>query len=323
MWFFDRYNYSPAATILLSPLSLFPVNLSEFLFTAISVFSLWLTATYILASMRVKLSWPYKLLLFALVLKTFPVKLTLILGQINLIILLLIIASFYFYKQKKNNFSGILLGLATIIKLTPAPLILFFILKKQWGTLNWFLFTLIGLTIAGVAIFGLDLTSYYYFQHMPALLSEVTKATVKTDYMNQGVAAFLGRFGIFDSLATIIRYLISAALFYQITRRRLEAWTGYSLLLIVTMLLLPLFVWQHHFVFLIPAWLLLVSQAYKRPKSWATPAAITTYILLNLFFKNPNLVPNQHPLIATHFLLTTVFIFAATYFVTKSNKSPT
>src|SRR3989344_504526 len=40
-WFFDRYNYSPSATLLLWPFILIPVNPSELIFTGISIFFVW------------------------------------------------------------------------------------------------------------------------------------------------------------------------------------------------------------------------------------------------------------------------------------------
>src|SRR3989339_1514024 len=39
--FFDRFNYSPAATLFFIPLTLMPENTAEFIFTAISILSLF------------------------------------------------------------------------------------------------------------------------------------------------------------------------------------------------------------------------------------------------------------------------------------------
>lgn len=318
LWFFDRYNYSPATTILLWPLTLFPVNIAEFLFTGFSIISLWLTLTLIQHSIKVKVSLPAKILIFALVLKTFPAKLTLSLGQINLIILWLLIASFFAFTHKRRQLSGFFLGIATVIKLTPAPLIIFYVLKREWGIVKWFFLTLIAFTLIGIAAFGSELTHYFYLIHVPSLLAEVTRETLKATYMNQGIAALLGRLGIFDSANTIIRYLISGVLFFAVTRRITAANTQiqqlklFALLTIVVMIFLPLFVWQHHYVFLLPAWVLLLLTSIKKPLSWVSLITALSYILLNFYFKDASLPAKQHPLITTHFLLTAILIFIAT-----------
>jgi len=304
LWFFDRYNYSPAATFLLLPLVSLPVNWAEFLFTAFSILSLWLTTTISFSLLKYKTTLPIKLLIFSLMLKLYPVKLTLILGQINLIILFLIITSFYCYQKNKSAASGTLLGLATILKLTPAPLILFFVLKKKWGILKWFLATLILFSAAGIIFFKFDLTSYYYLNHLPQLVSETAKQFVKTDYMNQGMAALLARFQIFGSTATIIRYLISTSFLIYLSRQISKTtnfsklYVLFSLLVITAILFLPLFVWQHHFVFVIPALFALLAL-----KSW--PKALFGYILINFYFQNSGIPPTLHPLAATHFLIAT------------------
>src|SRR3989338_18032 len=170
--FFDRYNYSPAATLFFVPLVFLPRELSEWLFTVLSVVSLWLTISWTLKILDWKPGRLVKWLIFAISLKMFPVKLTLILGQINLIILALIVGSFYFlyrvgkgetFSEKVSPFealSGILLGLATVIKLTPAPLVVYFLFRKKWKTVLWFMGTIAVLTLTGVAVFGWDLTYY-------------------------------------------------------------------------------------------------------------------------------------------------------------------
>ena len=299
-WFFDRYNYSPAATILFLPIHYLPVDIAEFVFTALSLTALWFTLTYILYSMRVKLSLTFKVFLYALLVKMYPAKLTLVLGQVNLLVLFLIIASFYLHTQKRIWLSGISLGLATIIKLHPVFLFVFFFFKKSNSIIITGMATIVVLHLAAVALFGWPLTVHYYSSVIPELLSKTSQTSVNATYMNQSLTAFLARFGVFGVTATLIRYITSGGLLIWLLahfpKSPLKQFSWYSLLLIVTTLIAPVFVWQHHFVFLIPAWLVLVAQR-------KVLLAAGTYLLLILYFRNPNLPIQQHPLIATHFLV--------------------
>lgn len=304
--FFDRYNYPPAATIFFMPLTKIDVNTVEFIFTTLSVISLWLVVSMSLSVLTVHLHWTTRLLLFALVLKTFPVKLTLVLGQINIIILFLVIGSWFMEKRKKPLLGGMLLGLATAIKLTPGPLVLYFLIRKRWSFILWFLATVVVLNLFGIAFFGWPMTQYYYTVHLPVLLSETTPDMLNLTYMNQSLLALLGRLGIFRGLGTTIQYGI-VALTTLLAVSKLKGFRFFSAFLIIVFLLLPSFVWQHHFVALIPAWLMLVSQAVKRPRPLWTLAAILGYGLLNVSMKDPYLPSRLHPLLASHFTVTAFF----------------
>ena len=228
--FFDRFNYSPAATLFFIPLTLIPENTAEFVFTAISILSLFISIKIIFELLKIKISPSLFWLIFILALKTYPSKLTLVLGQMNLIILGLVVGSYYFCKARLQRpaaggtyndgekddrdyvLSGISLGLATILKLTPAPLIIYFLFRKKWKIILWSAITVIVSTLIGIAVFGWDLTYYYYFKAIPQLMTENTPETLNGSYMNQSVTALLGKFRIFGELNSMIRIGISGIL---------------------------------------------------------------------------------------------------------------
>src|SRR3989344_3730258 len=122
--FFDYYNYPPAATLFFYPLSLLPIDTSEFIFTGLSILSLFLSVLLLFKLTHQKLHFYMLFALSYLLLRFAPTRLTLTLGQINLIVLLLILLAFYW---RKSWLGGISLGLAFIFKFTPAFLLLFFI----------------------------------------------------------------------------------------------------------------------------------------------------------------------------------------------------
>ncbi|MBI5356976.1 DUF2029 domain-containing protein [Candidatus Collierbacteria bacterium] len=331
--FFDRFNYSPAATLFFIPLTLIPENTAEFLFTAISAFSLLLTIKMIFELLKIKLSPSIFWLIFVLALKTYPSKLTLALGQINLIILGLIVGSYYFCEIYKGRtlrskvrpfeaLSGILFGLAAILKLTPAPLLIYFLFRKRWRTVWWFMVTIGILTIAGISVFGWDLTYYYYFKTIPQLMNENTRTTLNGSYMNQSVTALLGKFGIFGELNSITRLGISGILgvfflndyLYRFrvkpgmtgVTKGIKDFISFWNLTVITMLFLPVFVWQHHYVFLIPLWVILVAKLIKTKKMLDLAISGLAYFLLIFYFKDSYLPLRLNPLLSSHFLTTAV-----------------
>lgn len=338
--FFDRFNYSPAATLFFIPLTLIPENPAEFLFTVISILSLFLSVKITFELLRIKIFPTLFWLIFALALKTYPSKLTLVLGQINLIILGLIVGSYYLCEgpafQRRTGpfkaFSGILLGLATILKLTPAPLLIYFIFRKRWKVIWWFSVTVIVLTVAGGLIFGWDLTHYYYFKTIPQLMNENTPATLNGSYMNQSVTALLGKFGVFGGLNSIIRLGISGTLAIIIIRiikviprggtllRRVKteeikrSFVFFWSLVVISMLVLPVFVWQHHYTILIPIWIILTAKFIKTKKIKDLTIAGITYFLLIFYIKDPYLPARLNPFLSSHFLTASIIFLILSFY---------
>lgn len=54
------------------------------------------------------------------------------LNQIDMLTLLLLVAAFVHWQQRHGAVAGIWVGLATLLKLTPALIVLWFLLKRQW-----------------------------------------------------------------------------------------------------------------------------------------------------------------------------------------------
>ncbi|MBI2309821.1 DUF2029 domain-containing protein [Candidatus Collierbacteria bacterium] len=326
--FFDRYNYSPATTLFFLPLAAAPTELSEWLFTVLSVVSLWLTVSMTLRILNFDRSSPssqaersvvegsrgslvIKWLIFTLCLKMFPVKLTLALGQINLIVLALIVGSYYFVTiRKKDTVSGILFGLATILKLTPAPILIYFLIRKKWKVVNWYVFTFAFLTVMGGFVFGWDLTKYYFVSVVPGLMGEVTKETVNASYMNQSITALIARFGVFGNLNSAIRLGISFILGVRAIRIIKIIKTGTTRndfidfwhLTIIVLLFLPVFVWQHHYTILIPVWIVLIAKFIQTKKFKDLAIVGLTYFLLIFYIKDPYLPLQLNPFLSSHFL---------------------
>lgn len=286
--FFDYYNYPPAATLFFYAFTLLNVNTAEFIFTGLSLLSLFISIWLLFRLTRLRFSLPLFLVACYLSLRFSPVRLTLTLGQVNLIVFLLILLAFYW---RRSWLGGISLGLAFILKFTPAFLLLFFILKQYWRVVLGFLYTVTLLHFLAVLIFGWDLTLYYYTQVIPRLLT-----TSQLTYMNQSLAALLGRLGVFSFIP---RLGLILPLIYFLVRRQLD-FTTYSLFLILMTVFIPTFAWQHHYVFLIPAIFLLGIRNLT--------LGIITYLLLNLTI-GPDFPAYANPFIHSHLFLSSLGLF--------------
>ena len=313
--FFDYYNYPPAATLFFYPFNRLPVNTSEFIFTAVSVLSLF--SVVILLFKLTRLRFPLYLLLitYYLFLRFSPTRLTLTLGQINLVVLLLLVLAYYLYRQGRGVMTGISLALAFIFKFTPAFLLLFFILKKQWKVVTAFICTLVLLHLLAIAAFGWPLTQYYYTQVLPQLLSQTSFYTLQRTHMNQSFTALLGRLGIFDAWHLVIKSTILLPLIFLLSKRILkskELFTDYCLLITAMTIFLPTFAWQHHYVFLIPAIFILALHSL--------PLVAIFYLLLT-FTIGPAFPAYPNPFIHSHLFLSAAAMFAL-MFVAKPQSSP-
>lgn len=95
------FNYPPSALLVLLPLKLFPLKAAQIILVVLSFLAFWLTFWVILKISKTKISLSHFLILVAFFNQTFPVKFTLVLGQINLIVLGLAYAGIYLYTKYK------------------------------------------------------------------------------------------------------------------------------------------------------------------------------------------------------------------------------
>jgi len=166
------------------------------------------------------------------------------------------------------------------------------------------------LTAIGIAVFGWDLTYYYYFKTIPQLMNENTPETLNGSYMNQSITALLGKFEIFGELNSVIRFSISLIIGINIinnikiikvgekTKEFILFWN----LVVITMLFLSVFVWQHHYIILIPVWIVLTAKFIKTKKINDLMVAGITYLLLIFYIKDPYLPLQLNPFLSSHFL---------------------
>lgn len=145
----SRFLYPPLVAVLFRPLAALPYSVAKRLFTLLSLAAL-LGATLLLWRETLARAPDRLLLLLALLASAFPVLTLLERGQVDAFTLLLLVLAFRPALQGRapGVVSGMLLALATLLKLNAAYLALFFALRRFWRGL-------LGLAIGGTALLAL------------------------------------------------------------------------------------------------------------------------------------------------------------------------
>jgi hypothetical protein len=104
-----------------------------------------------------------------LLLICFPLLQQLSQGQLNLVLLLLVTGAWAAERSGRARWAGAMIGAATAIKLFPAFLFLYFILRRQWSALVAGVLTLTLLTGLTAAILGPEVYPTYTHDVLPTL----------------------------------------------------------------------------------------------------------------------------------------------------------
>lgn len=290
------FNYPPSSLIVLSSLHLLPVKAGEAVLILLSFFFLILSLWLVIKLSRIKISQSLFLLTSAFFIQTFPVKFTLILGQVNLIVLGLTITAIYFYivRHRKCAWSlaVIFLSLASCLKIFPLILLSLSLLKKDYK----FVFSVLGLFLILNLIPGQALFKQYFLNLVPSL----SLATATPNFYDQSIYAFFFRLTHqldFSQLATFAVFLAFFVLALRKFKKQGLLFSA-SYLLALCSIGSP-FSWQHHLVFSYPLILILLLQNLNKIRRSLFKLVPFLIIWAVLVFHFPN---EASPLLANPFL---------------------
>ncbi len=124
------FTYPPFAALLLLPFSFLPLGLVEVLFTIGTVAATVVTTIWIFRSLKLDYRWILSAVPLILVIE--PMRETIPLGQINMLLVLLVLLDLLVLGPRHSRWMGIGIGLATAIKLLPGIFIVYLLLTRQW-----------------------------------------------------------------------------------------------------------------------------------------------------------------------------------------------
>lgn len=313
------FNYQPASLFLFIPFSLFPLFSAQIIWTIFSAGCLGLSIYLLLKSLNWKLKFEEFLLLIPLITLSFPVKWTFGMGQINHLILLLLVATFYFYKRKKDFLAGVFLGTAVVLKLVPAFLLGLFLIKRKLKIVSYSLGTIFLLTLLAGLVFRFELTKEYFFRIVPTIFSPSGKEV----YYNQSITGFIARLTTDNNLRFYLYFLSSFFIFgvcwLLVSKRKDLTGMEYSLI-IVLMLLVNGLSWQHHFVWILIPFLMILPTLNKASKVFRAFFLIS-YFLIAFNIKNPASFRGTplSPFVLSHVFFGTLILFCLLFYSLTKN----
>ena len=286
-----RLNVHPPLTALLfAPLTLVPFAAAALVWTLGSVALLFGVAWLLAAELDLPLRGPWLALLLLLLLNWYPVWQHLHVGQFTILLLAMIAGAWWCERHGHPWGAGILLGAATMLKIYPALLLGYVLLRGRWRVLGGAAGCMLLLLAAQMAVNP---------QHWAAYFGQVAPANAATwmpNARNASLASismrlFVGSdtvrpFFAMPQLELPLRSVLYGAaggLFGLLLWRRrgqpADLAGEYSLALSAIALLSPLS-WDHSMIFLLMPFGYIWQQARARPaRPWALRLALVALAL--------------------------------------------
>ncbi len=259
------FTYSPFAALVYVPIAALPLAVARVLWDLLSVAALAWSCVQILrlAGYRPSRTMVAAMIAASIILE--PVWETLFLGQINLILLALILTDMRRLAQGRvadSNTVGIGIGIAAAIKLTPAIFIVFLLLARRTRAA-----VVAAVTFAACGLIGCFVApdaSRLYWRHLffdthrvgaPYISNQSPYATAIRIASGQG---HIGGWWIAVPVAFAVIGLATAVI---LARR--HDWLAATAAAGTTGLLVSPISWAHHWVWVIPALVLLVRSGHR------------------------------------------------------------
>lgn len=268
----NPFVYPPIVTLFFIPLSLFSYPDAQLVWFILNHLFLILTFLLLILSFNSDNKLIYIAASLLLSFNFAPLLRTLTAGQLNLFILFLISLIWYLYTKKKPVGAGVILAIATLTKIFPGLLILFFLWKKEYrvaisAIASIIILVLLSLAIQGVQVYqdyGTLLTQMSYGQStwsqfqqrfdvepanqsFHALVLRLFSANPVTTplFDAPGVAKIVS--GLFSIVVIIFTFWVT----YPKKNQKISLYsiqTDFSLFLIAA-LLIPSLLWDHYLVY--------------------------------------------------------------------------
>ena len=238
------FTYPPFAALVSEPLSRVPLGLLHVLWVAATLAALVGVARVAMRPVVARIGLPLTL---ALLLLSSPVRSHLRFGQVGLFLVLLVAADLLHDRRS----SGVGVGLAMAIKLTPGVFLPWLLVRRRTRALTTAVATAVGATVAGLLLLWPSAQEYLW-----RALWDSDRFGPNEVAGNQSVRGMLLRAGLDDRTATLLWLAAAAVLAVVATlgAKRLED-AGQRLGAVGVLAALSIAVspisWVHHLVFLV------------------------------------------------------------------------
>jgi alpha-1,2-mannosyltransferase len=261
------FTYPPFAAVVMYPIIWLPIKLVIVLVWIASGICVLITSGWLLGPLAKRHGWPgWYLFCIAVPLITTlePIRENTAFGQINMYLAILILWDLLFLLPRGARWSGVGVGLATAIKLTPGIFILYLLVTRRFRAAGMAAGTAAIATLLAAALSPRE--SWRYWGHT---LWETARIGHLYLRQNQSTMGMLSRIAKPDHAGSVVWLLLAVLIAgYGLWRAARAAvagdhLTGVTLTGLVGSLVSPVS-WQHHLYWFVPALVVLLDVAAAR-----------------------------------------------------------
>src|SRR5690349_19382337 len=183
------FTSPPIAAVLFTPLAAMSFTAASLVLAATTIVLVALVLVVTLRALAVRVSWLLVGALLPVALVTEPVRTTLYLGQVNVVLMALVVLDCLVRRPRWPR--GLLVGVAAAVKLTPAVFVLYFLVRGDRKAAAIAAASFAGTTGLGFLLAGRDSVRYW-----TATVFDTDRIGGATRAANQSVKGLLARLGI-------------------------------------------------------------------------------------------------------------------------------
>jgi len=249
------FVYPPFAAVVFVPLTVLPLPLLKFLWTAAGVALVMFVVRRSATLVGWRVDPAVVALLAAVLLALDPVRTTFYLGQINVVLLAVVLAD---VTGRPGRWRGVGLGLAAAVKLTPLVFVVYLLLTGRVRAAVTALTTFAAAVGVGVLVAPADSVAYW-LEGTFAAADRISPVASAANHSLDGLLARAGAPGWVGLAATAVVGAAGLAVAVA-AHRRGEPLLGLTVCGLLSAAVAP-FAWSHHFVWFGPLVVLLAHRA--------------------------------------------------------------
>jgi alpha-1,2-mannosyltransferase len=253
------FVYPPFAAVLFAPLALLPLDLLKALWTGAGLALL----TYVVHRCAPRAGLPAAALVAVVATALDPVRTTLYLGQINIVLLALVVGDLL--GRQGSRLRGVGVGLAAAVKLTPLLFVAFLLATRRWRAAATALATFVAAAALGFLFAPADSVAFWLEGTFLAA-DRISDVAGPSNHSLNGLLARLGAVGLPWLAAAAVLGAVTVALAVRAHRVGDEV-LALTLCGLASAALAP-FAWSHHYVWVVPLMVLLGARAVAGDR-WA------------------------------------------------------
>lgn len=241
------FVYPPVAAVLFVPLALVPLPVLKVAWTAGSVVLLALVVRRCAPGLRPAVV----ALLVVLAVGLDPVRTTLYLGQVNVVLLALVLLDL----TGRSRWRGVGLGVAAAVKLTPLLFVAYLLLTRQFRAAGTALAAFAGATALGFAVAPGDSVQFW----LRGTFAAANRISAVDGASNHSVTGLVGRLGGSPTAGTVAAVALGILTLVVAVRLREDPLLALTVVGLGSAACAP-FAWSHHYVWCVPLLVLLVDR---------------------------------------------------------------